>query len=134
GRGMSLSLPADLNGYPGPRHVVELAAPLGLSAEQRAAVAALIPAMAAEAKALGARIVAGEAALDRLFAERRADEEAVRAAAAEVAALWGALRFIHLKYHLRAAALLTPEQIARYDALRGYAGTSGDHGGAAHRQ
>jgi hypothetical protein len=26
GRGMSMALPAELNGYPGPRHVLELAA------------------------------------------------------------------------------------------------------------
>jgi Spy/CpxP family protein refolding chaperone len=90
--------------------------------------------MAEEAKAVGARIVASEAALDRLFAERRADESAVRAAAGGVAAQWGDLRYVHLKYHLRAAALLKPEQIARYDTLRGYAGTpEGAAGGHPHR-
>ena len=130
GRGMMLSLPAELNGYPGPRHVVELAAPLGLDEAQRAAVDALIPAMAEEAKTIGARVVAGEAALDRLFAEGRAGEEAVRAAAAKVAALWGELRFVHLKYHLRATSLLRPEQIAHYKALRGYA--AGGHDGPPH--
>jgi Spy/CpxP family protein refolding chaperone len=134
GRGMMLSLPAELNGYPGPRHVIELAEQLGLGAEQRAAAGALIPAMTEEAKAIGTRIVASEAALDRLFAERRADEAAVRAAAGDVASLWGDLRYVHLKYHLRAAALLTPEQIARYSTLRGYAGTlEGAAGGHPHR-
>ena len=134
GRGMMLSLPAELNGYPGPRHVIELAEPLGLGDGQRQSVAALIPAMTEEAKAVGARIVASEAALDRLFAERRADEVSVGAAAAEVAALWGELRLVHLNYHLRAAALLTPDQIARYDTLRGYAGApAGAEGSHRHR-
>ena len=125
GRGMMLSLPAELNGYPGPRHMLDMADALHLSAEQRAAVAALVPAMTAEAKAVGARIIEGETALNRLFAHRGADEVEVRQAANEVAARWGELRFVHLKYHLRAAALLSPDQIARYDALRGYAGGDG---------
>jgi hypothetical protein len=38
GRGMGLALPAELNGYPGPAHVLELADKLGLSADQRASV------------------------------------------------------------------------------------------------
>ena len=35
---MSLALAAELNGYPGPLHVLELADRLGLSAEQRGKV------------------------------------------------------------------------------------------------
>jgi hypothetical protein len=35
GRGMGLVLPAELNGYPGPAHVLELSDQLGLSAEQK---------------------------------------------------------------------------------------------------
>jgi hypothetical protein len=34
GRGMGLALAAELNGYPGPSHAVELAGPLDLSGEQ----------------------------------------------------------------------------------------------------
>jgi hypothetical protein len=37
GRGMGLALAAELNGYPGPLHVLELADKLDLSADQRAA-------------------------------------------------------------------------------------------------
>ena len=35
GRGMGLALAAELNGYPGPRHVLELATQLSLTDEQR---------------------------------------------------------------------------------------------------
>ena len=35
GRGMGMALPAELNGYPGPVHVLELADALGLTPEQR---------------------------------------------------------------------------------------------------
>ena len=38
GRGMGLALAAELNGYPGPSHVLELADKLELSADQRAKV------------------------------------------------------------------------------------------------
>ena len=40
GRGMGLALAAELNGYPGPLHVLELADKLDLSAEQRTACSA----------------------------------------------------------------------------------------------
>src|SRR5713226_2586520 len=49
GRGMGLALAAELNGYPGPSHVVELADALGLSDQQRAKVQDLFVAMKAEA-------------------------------------------------------------------------------------
>src|SRR5690242_3488719 len=41
GRGMGMALPAELNGYPGPVHVLELADALGLTPEQRERVRAL---------------------------------------------------------------------------------------------
>lgn len=41
GKGMGMAMPAELNGYPGPRHVLELASQLGLSEEQRARTQAL---------------------------------------------------------------------------------------------
>ena len=53
GRGMGLALPAELNGYPGPTHVLELAGPLGLTPEQRARTESLVAAMKAEAIPLG---------------------------------------------------------------------------------
>src|SRR3569833_2109445 len=55
GRGMGLALAAELNGYPGPSHVLELADRLQLSAEQRAGVQHLFDSMRAEAVPLGTR-------------------------------------------------------------------------------
>src|ERR671938_205396 len=49
GRGMGLALAAELNGYPGPSHVLELADKLELSADQRASMQRLFDAMKAEA-------------------------------------------------------------------------------------
>ena len=123
GRGMGLALPAELNGYPGPTHVLELAGPLGLTPEQRGRTEALVAAMKAEAIPLGERLIADETALDRLFAEKRATVGTLDTAAANVGAAQAALRAAHLRYHLDMMAVLTPEQVARYVALRGYAGS-----------
>src|SRR5438045_1255187 len=71
GRGMGLALAAELNGYPGPRHVLDSADQLELSAEQRSRVSQLFAGMASEAVPLGERLIAQEAELDRQFAERR---------------------------------------------------------------
>src|SRR5579883_151022 len=48
GRGMGLALAAELNGYPGPRHLLDLADQLSLTPAQRAEVQRLFDAMAAE--------------------------------------------------------------------------------------
>jgi hypothetical protein len=71
GRGMGLALPAELNGYPGPVHVLELADALRLTDAQRNRAKTLFEEMKAETIPLGERIIAEETALDRLFAARQ---------------------------------------------------------------
>jgi len=122
GRGMSLALAAELNGYPGPLHVLELADKLGLSAEQRGKVQQLFDSMKAEAASLGATLIEQEAELDRQFSGRTIAPESLKSMTATIAATQGQLRATHLKYHLSTAALLSPQQIQQYAALRGYAG------------
>ena len=138
GRGAGMALPAELNRYPGPRHVLELAAELELSPEQDVETRRLFARMQSEAVPLGEAVVAQEAELEQLFASGVAEESALRAAVAETARLRGELRFTHLKYHLAMRPLLTPAQVAAYDAARGYApgghhGTGG-HAAGAHRR
>src|ERR1051325_7774550 len=53
GRGMGLAMPAELNGYPGPMHVLELADKLALNAAQRERMQALIAQMKADTIPLG---------------------------------------------------------------------------------
>lgn len=131
GRGMGLALAAELNGYPGPMHVLELASPLGLSDDQRAKVAGLFDAMKREAVPLGERLIAAETALDRRFADRTITAPSLGEATRDIALLQGELRLAHLKYHLATLELLTPEQAARYPTLRGYGGSQ--HGPGHHR-
>src|SRR3954447_17273091 len=64
GRGMRLALAAELNGYPGPSHVLELAAQLNLSDQQGASVRKLFDAMKAESILIGERLISRESDLD----------------------------------------------------------------------
>jgi Spy/CpxP family protein refolding chaperone len=124
GRGMGFALAAELNGYPGPAHVLELADKLALIAEQRAKVQALFDRMKAEAVPVGESLVKLEADLDRQFALKTATERSVAHATAVIGTTQGVLRNVHLKFHLLAIEVLTPEQVRRYSELRGYTETS----------
>lgn len=130
GRGMGLAKAAELNGYPGPLHVLELATPLHLTVEQRAATEDLFRRMQADAKRLGEAILNAERDLDRRFAQRQVDAPALQAATTAVAALQGELRAVHLAAHLEQTRLLTATQIAEYQKQRGYgsAAPSGHRG------
>lgn len=122
GRGMGMALAAELNGYPGPMHVLELADRLELSAEQRSAVQELLASMKAEAMPLGSRLIEQEAELDRQFVSRTITPESLKTSTAAVAATQGELRETHLKYHLSTAAILNASQMVKYAELRGYGG------------
>jgi hypothetical protein len=120
GRGMGLALAAELNGYPGPSHVLELADKLELSADQRASIQRLFDSMKAEALPLGSKLIEQEADLDKQFASRTVTPESLKASTAAVAVTQGELRETHLKYHLSTVAILSPVQMQHYAELRGY--------------
>ncbi len=120
GAGMGLARAAELNRYPGPKHVLELADSLDLSATQREQVAAIRKAMSAEAVDLGARIIEAERSLGLMFRHGHIDSVSLRKATAEIATLQGELRYVHLATHLSTRAVLDSAQIEAYDRLRGY--------------
>jgi len=122
GRGMGMALAAELNGYPGPSHVLELADQLNLSTDQRAGIQRLFDSMKAEAVPLGSKLIEQEADLDKQFADHTVTPDSLKASTAAVAATQGALRETHLKYHLSTVALMSPGQMLRYAELRGYGG------------
>jgi Spy/CpxP family protein refolding chaperone len=119
-RGMGLALAAELNGYPGPSHVVELADELHLTPAQRERAQALFAEMKAETVPLGEAVIAAESDLDRQFAARTITQASLTAATDTIGVTQGRLRAAHLKYHLAMLEVLTPEQVKRYGALRGY--------------
>jgi Spy/CpxP family protein refolding chaperone len=133
GRGMGLALPAELNGYPGPVHVLELADRLGLTEDQRKRVQELHAAMKADIVPLGERLIAQETDLDQQFARKSVTPASLQATTAEISTTQGALRFAHLRYHLSTLEVLTPEQVRLYGELRGYAKPGGHgHGTRSH--
>ena len=120
GRGMGLALAAELNGYPGPSHVLELADQLGLSAEQRSKVQEMSAAMKSETTPIGNRLIEEESNLDRQFARRVVSPESLRSKTTAISKTQGELREAHLKYHLLTTALLDRDQLENYAGLRGY--------------
>lgn len=121
GRGMGLALAAELNGYPGPIHVIELADALELQGDQRARIDKLLAAMKAEAIPLGERLIVQEASLDREFADGTISEASLVGATEAIGSTQASLRAAHLRYHLLTVQVLTPAQAKRYAELRGYA-------------
>lgn len=126
GKGAALAKAAELNGYPGPTHVLELAEPLRLSAAQVEATRQLMTAHNGRARQLGAELVASEQALDALFSKSEASPALVDQATQRVGVLQARLRAEHLTTHLMQTALLSAEQAGRYSVLRGYAKPAAD--------
>jgi len=120
GAGMSMALPAELNGYPGPRHVLDLAEALHLTPVQRVAAEQSFASMRDAARPIGEQVIAAEAALDRLSTEGKATPAAVAEASERIARLRGQLRTVHLAAHIDMHGLLSSDQRAAYDLLRGY--------------
>jgi len=121
GQGLGLARAAELNGHPGPMHVLEHGQALELSAEQQARTHALMHRHKTEVRALGAELVAAERRLDELFRTRRATPDNVNELTATIGGLQARIRASHLNTHLEQTRLLRPEQVAAYDRLRGYA-------------
>ena len=127
GGGWGLAKAAELNGMPGSIHLLELKDDIPLTREQVSVITAVYERMREAAIAEGEHFIAAERALEDAFRAGTVTEESLRVLVAEIARSRARLRFIHLSAHLETPALLTHEQIARYDALRGY----GAHGGRA---
>lgn len=120
GAGMGFAKAAELNQYPGPRHVLEMAEALELTDEQRMEIEGIHAHMKARAIELGEAIIEAERTLDRRFEHGHIDDEALASATMEIAILYGRLRHTHLRAHLATRDVLGKGQIAEYDRLRGY--------------
>ena len=128
GRGWGFAKSAELNGFPGPAHILELADELALSDAQRATVQAVFEKMNAKARALGAAFIAAEDALDAACEEGTITEERLAELTDAVGRLRAELRAVHLAAHLEVKPVLTRHQTMLYNQARGYADGTG-HGG-----
>ena len=122
GKGAGYALAGELNHYPGPRHVLDLAEDLGLTEEQEENVGGIFADMQAEVRPLGRELVNLEERLDRAFRDEAIDEDALAQLTEESAAIEGSLREVHLGAHLKTRDTLSAEQVEEYDRLRGYSG------------
>lgn len=129
GEGWGLALPAELNGWPGPRHVLDMDAALGLTDVQRGQVERLFGLMQAEAQRIGGNYIDAEQALDAAFDDPSLDPVVLAGLVVAATNALGELRMIHLAAHIETRQILTPEQIEMYNTQRGYG--AGAHGGHA---
>lgn len=121
GRGWGLAKAAELNGLPGPTHLLEMRREIDLTPRQVAEIEALFQRMQASATALGERLIALEGDLNDAFARGDIGRDALAAKLEAIGAVQTQLRLTHLETHLATPAILKPEQIAAYNRLRGYA-------------
>jgi len=117
GEGFGMGMPADHAGYPGPRHVLDMAADLKLTAEQRAAMEKIFSAMKEKALARGKELFEAQAQLEQMFREGRPEAD-LREQSFRIDSIHAELRWIHLSAHLAAQKILTADQIAQYTRLR----------------
>ena len=133
GKGMGLAKAAELNGYPGPMHVLELAAQLQLTADQKSKTEALFKKVKTRAVDIGRQLVEEEQALDRQFSSKSITPAPLQSSLERIGKLQAELRRVHLETHLEQTALLSDTQIAAYSKLRGYE-AGDDHSGHGRRR
>lgn len=133
GKGQGLAKAAELNGYPGPSHALALSSELGLSPEQQQLTQALFARMEANAIRLGQSLIDEERTLDALFATGTITPGSLSQSLNRIGALQAKVREAHLEAHLAQARILTPEQVARYAQLRGYASVQQKPGTGHHQ-
>lgn len=127
GDGIGFAKLAELNHFPGPRHVLDLSQELDLSPQQLADTQALYDEMLRSAVDLGVNIVEAESVLDGQFEQGTIGPKQLKRALREIGRLQAELRYVHLRAHLSQKQLLTPEQVQQYDAIRGYGEALDDH-------
>lgn len=121
GEGIGMAVLAEANGFPGPKHVLELKEQLGMSADQTMKARTLFERVKASGVAKGEEIVKAEEALFRAFKDGSIADETLEQKILEIAKLRGELRFVHLRAHLLMALVLTSGQVKRYNELRNHA-------------
>jgi Spy/CpxP family protein refolding chaperone len=120
GSGWGLAKAAELNGVPGPVHLLEMKKEIELSPEQIEKIEALFEQMRDQAIELGTTLIERERELNSHFAQGTITEESLRDVLGQIAQVRAQLRFVHLSAHLKTPDIVTAEQIALYNRLRGY--------------
>ena len=120
GKGMGFAKPAELNHFPGPKHVIEFSNELALSKEQREQTQRIYDVMKNKATEYGQLFVENEEKIEKLFSEGIVNPHLLEKALSESAKIRSKLRGAHLVAHIEQKAVLSKHQVRLYDNLRGY--------------
>lgn len=120
GRGWGLAKAAELNGVPGPAHLLEMKTEIALTPQQIQKIEALFQQMQQQAIEKGKTLIALELKLNQQFAQKTITDSILKQMLTKIATTRSELRYIHLRTHLATPTILTEKQIARYNQLRGY--------------
>jgi Spy/CpxP family protein refolding chaperone len=132
GKGLGYAKAAELNHYPGPRHVLDMANRLALTEEQTKRIQAVFDTMRTQATGLGMQLVEKERELDRRFAAQSIDTDSLKTLVSDIGTLEAKIRYVHLSAHLEQKTLLTKHQVQLYDQLRGYGAIHGSGHNRSH--
>jgi len=120
GNGWGFAKAAELNGVPGPKHLLEMQGEINLTAKQILRIEEIFSDMKAAAIPLGNKLIEAERALNLSFKSRDIDQERLLKLLADIASVRKQLRYVHLAAHLQTLPVLKEEQISLYNTLRGY--------------
>ena len=120
GGGWGLAKAAELNGIPGPAHLLALKEQIPLSSRQVSEITNIYESMKAQAIELGLRLISLEQELEQHFQSGKITDEILRSSLTEISEVRKDLRYTHLATHLMTPNILSEAQIEKYNALRGY--------------
>ena len=124
GGGWGFAKPAELNGVPGPAHLLEMKGEISLSDSQIASIEKIHKKMLSEAIPLGKKYINAERTLDQIFVNKTYNNENVLFQIRKIENIRGRLRYAHLSKHLETVNILSDSQISLYNKLRGYSETN----------
>ena len=120
GGGWGLAKAAELNGVPGPIHLLEMKDKIGLDKTQHSAITTIYRRMKSRAVLHGERLIDLERRLESDFRNRTITDSLLRTSLNAIAETKKELRYVHLAAHIETLKILSEKQIRNYNTLRGY--------------
>lgn len=120
GGGWGLAKAAELNGVPGPIHLLEMKDKIGLDTTQHSAITTIYRRMKSRAVLYGNRLIDLERRLESDFRNRTITDALLRTSLNAIAETKRELRYVHLAAHIETLKILSEKQIRTYNTLRGY--------------
>lgn len=111
---------AELNGLPGPRHVLDMSQQVKLTKDQQRKINKIFNKMNSEARKLGAHLIKIERQMDDQMKSGKINSSTLNDLVNKSATVYGKLRYSHLVAHLQTKNVLTKKQIDTYNKIRGY--------------